>query len=81
MAGNEAEWVADWFDANYYSQSVTQNPVGPSAARSSFWSQPAHRVVRGGSWFWGPRSIRVSARSSSLGLYRSAGFRCAREAA
>jgi sulfatase modifying factor 1 len=42
MAGNVWEWVADWYDADYYSQAPGRNPQGPDSGDK--------RVLRGGSW-------------------------------
>ena len=41
--GNAYEWVADWYSDNYYSESPTYDPLGPSKGQ--------FRVIRGGSWF------------------------------
>lgn len=42
MAGNVAEWTADWFDSQYYANSPKQNPAGPEKGT---W-----KVIRGGAW-------------------------------
>ncbi|HEY9151341.1 MAG TPA: SUMF1/EgtB/PvdO family nonheme iron enzyme, partial [Anaerolineales bacterium] len=38
MEGNAFEWVADWYDANYYVASPSNDPLGPESG--------AQRVVR-----------------------------------
>jgi sulfatase modifying factor 1 len=74
MAGNAAEWVADWYDREYYAQSPKENPSGPSSGEK--------KVIRGGSWGDPPRNLRVTARSSADPNCQdqSVGFRCAMDA-
>ena len=73
MTGNVWEWVADYWNKNYYSNSPKKNPQGPSSGDK--------RVLRGGSWSDYPGSLRTSDRSPSQPDYRGSGtgFRCARE--
>ncbi|MEA1947516.1 MAG: formylglycine-generating enzyme family protein [Thermodesulfobacteriota bacterium] len=40
--GNVHEWCQDWFDRNYYSQSPSNSPLGPSSGLA--------KVSRGGDW-------------------------------
>jgi formylglycine-generating enzyme required for sulfatase activity len=71
MAGNVAEWVADWFSPAYYSISPGWNPQGPL--------EGALKGVRGGSWNLTPADARAAARMSADPATQSAGigFRCA----
>jgi formylglycine-generating enzyme required for sulfatase activity len=52
MLGNVWEWVNDWYGT--YPSSAQTNPAGPVSA--------SNRVVRGGSWYDGPRNVRSSFR-------------------
>jgi formylglycine-generating enzyme required for sulfatase activity len=71
MAGNAAEWVADWYDREYYQQSPENNPTGPANGEK--------RAIRGGSWADLPPALRVTARFSAEPEFedRTIGFRCA----
>ena len=73
MLGNVWEWTSDWYDQDYYSQSPSQDPRGPSSG--------TYRVMRGGSWNDFARLVRVSDRGVCLPAVRDndVGFRCAGE--
>jgi sulfatase modifying factor 1 len=71
MAGNAAEWVADWYERDYYQKTPGKNPSGPVTGEK--------RVLRGGSWADVPSALRVTARFSAEPDFedRTIGFRCA----
>lgn len=74
MAGNAAEWVADWFDPNYYRGAPLTDPPGPARG--------AIKAMRGGSWLKPAVSLRTSDRDWGTMDSRPSGtgFRCAKDA-
>jgi formylglycine-generating enzyme required for sulfatase activity len=75
MLGNVKEWVADWYEENYYRTlpALATDPHGPPTGR--------HRVLRGGYWDSGPGDVRACSRDFSIPSNRSVGygFRCVRD--
>lgn len=63
LHGNVGEWCGDWFEFNYYTSTEAVDPEGPpeSAATRASW-----HVVRGGSWFNAPPSLRSSGRHDGV---------------
>ena len=76
MSGNVQEWTGDFYAANYYLDSPTTNPQGPT--------EGALRVVRGASWKLGiPQEVlTTTVRFAFVPSTRdpSLGFRCAADA-
>lgn len=70
LAGNVAEWTADWYGADYYSHSPVHNPTGPDSGEG--------KVLRGGSWRNPllPSTYRNAGNPDLLRL-DFVGFRCA----
>jgi formylglycine-generating enzyme required for sulfatase activity len=73
MAGNAAEWVADWYAKDYYAQSPSQNPTGPAGGQD--------KVIRGtiANGGGGREKVRTVARYSTPPEHERwhFGFRCA----
>jgi sulfatase modifying factor 1 len=74
LAGNVAEWVADWYDPSYYARSPADDPTGPETGD--------YRVIRGGSFASAADELRGVARGFHNPLKGAAhiGFRCAEDA-
>lgn len=73
MAGNVAEWVADWYSETYYQNSLSSNPLGPDNGQG--------RVLRGGGWDSNQTFLTTSYRDwldPSYSEDAGIGFRCAR---
>lgn len=74
MVGNVAEWVADWYDKEYYKTAADRNPKGPDKG--------TQKAFRGGGWIDSTPSVRVSQRNGTdpKTSMNWLGFRCARDA-
>ena len=73
MAGNVAEWVADWYDKEYYKTAPDRNPKGPEKG--------TQKSFRGGGWIDSTPSVRGAQRNGTDPNTKMnwMGFRCARD--
>ena len=73
MAGNVQQWVADWYSADYYQHSPSENPTGPATG--------ALKVLRGGGFWDNATEVQTFYRfrhdPGSAGAHR--GIRCVQD--
>ena len=86
MSGNVAEWCLDMYQRKFYADALRNNPIaGAEDIQQAITNQglsKGKRVVRGGSWSFNAKSVRVAnrlAEKPSL-LSSDVGFRCVRDA-
>jgi formylglycine-generating enzyme len=87
MAGNSYEWVADWYSESFTAcgdACLGVDPLGPCAGREPCKGH-RDRVVRGGSWYWGPEHATTFYRRHHIPkndpYFHHFGFRCAASSA
>jgi formylglycine-generating enzyme required for sulfatase activity len=66
------EWVADWYNPDFYFGITQINPLGPLEGDA--------KSLRGGSWLTAMEDLEVTSRASRVASVAVAhiGFRCAR---
>jgi len=75
MSGNVSEWCWGWYGKDYYSESISDNPLGPDSG--------SERVLRGGNYLIFPYNERCTDRGHSRpvsSIVNCPGFRICRNA-
>jgi eukaryotic-like serine/threonine-protein kinase len=84
IAGNVFEYITDWYNVNYYSESPYKNPKGPLTPVLPYPDTPDLKpcqVVRGGAWDEKEDdTLRTTFRRCGGGTYYCLGFRCVTDA-
>ena len=73
LSGNTWEWVSDWYADDYYAESPSENPNGPT--------EGVTRVLRGGSWEYDWKHLRAANRrhnGPSVSMHDYS-FRCVKD--
>ncbi len=84
MVGNVREWCLDAYQSDFYENSPHQNPIAGDSMKevlSNFNTVKNSRVFRGGTWYFPPKSLRISLRSRDIPCFAvtSVGFRCVKK--
>jgi serine/threonine protein kinase len=81
MAGNATEWIADYYGANFYADSI-RNVFAPNVIHDPVnWDSGSGRFpIRGGSFRSNPFDVRISRRDARSGndVQDDVGFRCSK---
>ena len=84
-AGNVWEWCLDGYNAHFYLDTPTRNPIGGEVGTevliADFTNVDTPRVLRGGAWVEDPRMVRVAVRDKEnpVRTLSLVGFRCVRD--
>ncbi len=70
MGGNVREWVADWYDPDYFNHSPAANPLGPETGEKKVLKGASYRDP----WRYSRAANRLAHEPASPGDVR--GFRC-----